>query len=186
MPSFKGKHEHAVALMVARQVVKTLEPFCERMAICGSIRRRRTVVGDVDIVAVLKDREGFGGAMADLGGSMTTKEAWALIDSVSVDISFVSAEVWGAALCHYTGPMEENVRLRAIAKVKGLKLSQLGLVERESGRLVAGATEQSIYAALGVPYVEPAMRDVSCGRVTDRTNSLVLLSVPELTEPSRL
>ena len=162
----KGKHDLATATAVANKVAVVLEPYCEKIAICGSIRRQRLVVGDVDIVCAVRDKDGLVNALQQLGSQPGGKmlEFGLVVDGISVDVSVVELETWGASLCHVTGPAGENVRLRAIAKRKGWQLSEYGLRERveqkgERGRLIAGETEESVYEALGEPYVEPEDRD---------------------------
>jgi DNA polymerase (family 10) len=181
MASYKGRHEYERAMSVARRVVEALEPHCERIEVCGSLRRRRLIVGDVDVIAVPKAQGGALEAIKRLGGSAVNVTGWLLLDGVSVDIGFVPGEAWGAALCHSTGPKEENIRLRAIARAKGLKLSQKGLVTRGKGEMVAGATEEEVYAALGEPYVPPEWRDVSSGRISRGENEAVLARFAEVT-----
>ena len=180
MPSYKGKHEYGKAIKVARRVVEALEPFCDKVAVCGSLRRMRPIVGDVDVIAVPKEQGGALEAIKRLGGTAVNVSGWLLLDGVSVDIGFVSGEAWGAALCHSTGPKEENVRLRAIARARGLKLSQKGLLRRDTGEMVAGAKEEEVYAALDEPYVPPEWRDVSSGRMTKKENEAVLARMKEV------
>lgn len=144
MTSFKGAHEYEKAMKVARRVVGALEPYCEKVAVCGSLRRKRPIVGDVDIIAVASERETALEAVRTLGGEAVNVSAWLMLDGVSVDIGFVSRESWGAALCHATGPKEENIRLRAIARAKALKLSQKGLLRRDTGERIAGADRKSV------------------------------------------
>jgi DNA polymerase (family 10) len=77
-----------------------------------------------------------------------------------VDVVYTAPECWGPALCYLTGSKEENIRLRAIAKRKGLLLNQYGVwrVTPKRRRRLDDNTEQGVYAALGVPYVEPEAR----------------------------
>ena len=67
--------------------------------------------------------------------------------------------VWGAALLHFTGPRDYNISLRVRANRRGWKLSQHGLVERASERLIAGRTEEEVLQALGMPWLPPALRE---------------------------
>lgn len=162
MPSLKGSHELAAAERVAEKVMAKLSDACRLKAVCGSVRRRRPVVGDVDVIVAECDDALLAKALEELGQKESGGEKLEygmLIDGVSVDVSVVKAETWGAALMHATGPAGENVRLRAIAKKRGWMLSEYGLRERETGKLIAGATEEEVYAALGEAYVAPEDRD---------------------------
>lgn len=160
----KGSHSWDDAMKVAQKVCETLEPYVEKIEVCGSLRRERTIVGDVDIV-VAGVKDGFVGAfyaLIEQNPDMNHKgsaviEFNAVVDGVSVDVSVVKIEGWGAALCHATGPAGENIRLRAKAKKLGMKLNEYGLFK--GGVRIAGLTENEVYAALGEPYVTPTERD---------------------------
>ena len=67
--------------------------------------------------------------------------------------------MWGAALLHFIGPRDYNISLRIRANRRGWKLSQHGLVERSSERLIAGATEEEVLQALEMPWLPPALRE---------------------------
>lgn len=162
----KGRHDLATAIAVANKVVAALEPYCEKVEVCGSIRRQRPIVGDVDIVCAVKDKDGLVYALQQLGSQPGGKmlEFWMVVDGISVDVTIGELETWGSLIAHATGPAGENIRLRVLAKRKGWQLSEYGLRERseikgERGKLIAGATEESIYEALGEPYVKPEDRD---------------------------
>jgi len=74
-----------------------------------------------------------------------------------VDLRVLSEPEYGAALQYFTGSKDHNVALRALAQKQGLKLSEYGLFRGE--KRVAGRTEQEVYAALGLPYIEPELRE---------------------------
>ncbi|MBM3314671.1 DNA polymerase III, partial [candidate division WOR-3 bacterium] len=74
-----------------------------------------------------------------------------------VDLRVIDDASWGAALQYFTGSKAHNVALRALARRKGLKLSERGVLRR--GRRIAGRTEQEVYAALGLPWIDPELRE---------------------------
>jgi len=151
----KGQYLLRDAQKTAEKVLLTLQPFCNLIAICGSIRRRVPVVGDIDIiVAGLKD--GFEEAIMELGASPSLIKHTFEVEGISCDVSQVVLSAWGAALMHHTGSKAENIRLRKIAKRQGYSLSQYGLKEGEN--IIAGATEMEVYEALGVTYQQPEER----------------------------
>jgi len=158
MASLKEKHSLADGIAVAEKVVSTLQPFCRKIAVCGSIRRKQPIIGDVDVI-VSGTKEGFVEALQKLGEEESRKmlKYRLLVDGVSVDVSVVKEKAWGAAMCHATGPVGENIRLRTIAKRMGLNLSQYGLMNAV-GELMSSETEESVYYRLGEPYVEPERR----------------------------
>jgi DNA polymerase (family 10) len=162
----KGRLSLEQAEQVGARVVDVLTPHCEMIAVAGSVRRRKPVVGDVDIVAVPSD----GGSLAcaeevlsvfealGVGSGAGLRTRSAVVDGIQVDLWLVRKEGWGASLQFATGSKEENIRLRVLAKRRGWKLSQYGLFNGD-GRMIAGETEESVYEALGVPFRLPWERD---------------------------
>lgn len=105
--------------------------------------------------------------------------------SVQVDLRVVDEASWGAALMYFTGSKEHNVRLRERALKKGLTLNEYGLFPEDHEATppqdrgvapVAGATEESVYEALGLPYLPAEIRE-------DR-GELALAETPRLVELS--
>jgi DNA polymerase (family 10) len=80
-----------------------------------------------------------------------------LADGIDADLRIVKPASFGAALAYFTGSKAHNVALRAIARRKGLKLNEYGLFR--GGRALAGRSEQEVYAALGLAYVPPELRE---------------------------
>ena len=78
---------------------------------------------------------------------------------VQIDLRVVPPASWGAALLYFTGSKAHNVKLRERAVRMGLKLSEYGLDRVDDGRRVAGATEEEVYAALGLPWISPTLRE---------------------------
>ena len=160
MTSIKGRYLLQQAEPVANDLVNELKPFCGNITICGSIRRKRPYVGDIDLI-IADPKPGFAVVVLSHGAvtydSCTLKFAF-FYKGIPVDVLIVDQAAWGAAMMHSTGPVKENIRLRAIAKRHGLSLSQYGLFDGKGQRL-AGKTEQEVYHALGVPFVDPESRD---------------------------
>jgi DNA polymerase (family 10) len=74
-----------------------------------------------------------------------------------VDLRVVPPASFGAALLYFTGSKARNIRLRNLAQERGLKLNEYGLFD--GARAVAAATEEQIYAALGLPWIAPELRE---------------------------
>ena len=148
-------------------------PGVEKLTVAGSVRRERETIGDIDILAVSKKPEAIMERFISLPGVVhviahgDTKSSVKLKSGVNVDLRIVPAESYGAALNYFTGSKDHNVHLREIAIRKGLKLNEYGLFKatEEKGRniskekMVAGKSEEEIYAALGMDYIEPEMRE---------------------------
>jgi DNA polymerase (family 10) len=166
------------ALRTATDVVSALAPHAEQVAYAGSLRRMRETIGDVDILATAADEKtaghimnaftmmagpagggggGDGGGQAEVIVSGPTKTSIRTPAGLQVDLRVVKPECWGAALQYFTGSQAHNVAVRAIAVRKGLKLSEYGLFRDEE--LIASATEEEVYAALGMQWVPPPMRE---------------------------
>jgi len=145
----------------------------EKIEVAGSIRRMKETVGDLDILIVSENP----GPVMDFFVTMPevqqvlahgqTKSAVRLKNGMDADLRVVSKESFGAALCYFTGSKEHNISLREIAIKKGYKLNEYGLfkIKAQSSKLktneimIAGETEEEIYRALGLDYLEPEMRE---------------------------
>lgn len=137
-----------------------------RLAYGGSLRRGKETIGDIDILAA--------GTAADeiinhftahprvqqvlaAGGTKASVRLESRGKTRQVDLRVLTDPEYGAALQYFTGSKDHNVALRALAQKQGLKLSEYGLFRGE--KRVAGRTEQEVYAALGLPYIEPELRE---------------------------
>jgi len=138
-------------------------PGVTQAHVAGSIRRRRETIGDADFVVVTARAEPvmkFFVAMPEVAhvyGTGPTKTMVRLANGMDADLRVVPAASFGAALNYFTGSKAHNVKLRRIALEKGLKLNEYGLFKGE--RAIAGRTEEEIYAALGLQYVPPELRE---------------------------
>jgi DNA polymerase (family 10) len=153
-----------VALRTATDVVSALAPHADQVAYAGSLRRMRETIGDVDILATAAGEDSgtrIMGAFRELGDEVIvsgpTKTSIRTAAGLQVDLRVVKPECWGAAMQYFTGSQAHNVAVRAIAVRKGLKLSEYGLFRDEE--LIASATEEEVYAALGMQWVPPPMRE---------------------------
>jgi len=143
---------------VAQKVVEAIRPYCKLIEVCGSIRRRKPIVGDVDIVLVPENGDGLLTALEELTGTQINLKGQFEVDGVQVDLFIVKEEGWGAACMYATGAAETNIAQRALAKRKGMLLNQYGLYDRATGRFIAGRTEEEVYEALGLEFLPPERR----------------------------
>jgi len=140
-------------------------PGTSRVTVAGSYRRRKDTVGDLDILVVSKKSELVMDFFVEQPGvdrvlaHGPTKSSIRLSAGVDVDLRVVPAESYGAALAYFTGSKAHNVHMREIAQKKGMKLNEYGLYKGK--KMVAGSSEEEIYDALGLDYVEPEMREDS-------------------------
>ncbi|WP_030397859.1 DNA polymerase/3'-5' exonuclease PolX [Kitasatospora purpeofusca] len=155
------------ATALADRIVAALAavPGCTRCAYAGSLRRMRETVGDIDILATAEDSAPLMAALtalpytAEVIGTGPTKTSIRTTDGIQIDLRVVPEEDWGAALVYFTGSKAHNIKLRTMAVRAGLKLSEYGLFDAESGEKIVSADEDEVYAALGLPWVAPPLRE---------------------------
>ena len=130
----------------------------------GSMRRMRETVGDLDILVAADDpgpvmalfRELPPVAEVVLSGE--TKTTIRTAEGVQVDLRVLPPSRWGTALQYFTGSQAHNIRLRGLALERGLSLSEYAL-KREDGSEILCASEEEVYAALGLPFIPPELRE---------------------------
>ncbi|MBI2653569.1 DNA polymerase/3'-5' exonuclease PolX [Candidatus Woesearchaeota archaeon] len=155
------------ALSSAEEVVKFLKTLksVDKVNVAGSTRRMKETIGDIDILATSKAPEKvveFFAKMPDVSDVLAkgpTKSSVRLKEGIQVDLRVLDDKIFGAALLYFTGNKEHNIILRKIAIEKGLKLSEYGLFDKKTDKLVAGRTEEEVYKKLGMDYIEPEMRE---------------------------
>jgi DNA polymerase (family 10) len=141
-------------------------PSVERAAACGSIRRRRDTIGDIDLLAAVR-----GGAAHEVGQAFAslpvvrevvargeTKVTVVLRPGIHADLRIVEPRSWGAALHYFTGSKEHNIAVRTLAQRRGLKLNEYGIFD-ERGRRLGGEREEEVFAAVGLPFIPPELRE---------------------------
>ena len=153
-----------MGLETARELEKRLSRFGNAVA-AGSVRRRKETVGDIDILVTtskVKQVMDYFTTMPDVRQVLAkgdTRSAVILSNGMQADARVLDEKVFGAALQYFTGSKEHNVKIRQMAIKKGYKLSEYGLFSRKTDKLIAAKTEEEIYKKLGLPYIEPEMRE---------------------------
>jgi len=154
-----------IAVNIVEDIIEYMKESkkVELISGCGSYRRMKETVGDIDILIV-----GENGAeliehftkfpsVTDVLASGDTKGSVIVEGKYQVDMRVVGRESWGAALQYFTGSKNHNIKLRTIAKAKGLKISEYGVFREE--KLIAGAEEEDVYKSLGLPWIPPELRE---------------------------
>jgi len=158
-------------LPVAERIVEELGalPETRRVTYAGSTRRMRETVGDLDILATstspLVVMEAFRALpeLSDILLAGETKTSALLANGRQVDLRVVPPESFGAALQYFTGSQAHNIALRERARRMGLTVNEYAVSrlteDGEEGERVAGATEEEVYEALGLPWIAPELRE---------------------------
>ncbi|MBZ5602747.1 MAG: DNA polymerase/3'-5' exonuclease PolX [Acidobacteriia bacterium] len=140
----------------------------EKITPAGSLRRGRETVGDLDLLVTgpgaLNALEKFvkhPKAQEVLGRGENKASVNFGHECIQVDLRALPAESYGAALQYFTGSKDHNVALRQRALKMGMTLSEYSLAKIDGDERVAGATEEEIYAALGLAWIPPELRENS-------------------------
>ncbi len=137
-------------------------PSVTKVETAGSFRRKKSSVGDLDILIVAKDPVRVMNKVKKLGTTLVsgqTKTSIRLENGLQVDVRVVNEKEYGAALLYFTGSKQHNIELRKIALKQGLTLNEYALTELTTKEWVAGKTETEIYAKLGLKYKKPEDRN---------------------------
>lgn len=164
-----AEHAQRISIADARAAAETIVedlrklPEVGQCEVAGSCRRRKETCGDLDVLATCSDP---GPPMDCLASHYLveavlqrgdTKQRVRLKTGVEMDLRVVPEESFGAAMQYFTGSKEHNVVVRQRAKDLGLKVNEYGVFRGETQ--VAGRTEQDVYAAVGMPWIPPELRE---------------------------
>ena len=136
-----------------------------RIEVAGSARRWAETCKDLDLIATTDDRAGLVEALATHGLSAETRRGGDVAASVlthsglKVDLRIGTEEAFGDLLQHFTGSAEHNVELRERALQRGYSVSEHGVAEVEGKKVHRFADETGVYELLGLPYIEPELRE---------------------------
>jgi DNA polymerase (family X) len=138
-------------------------PGVTQATVAGSFRRRRDTVGDVDILVAaasgraVSDRLQTFPRVEQVLVNGPTRASVLLKNGLQVDLRVVQTTSFGAALVYFTGSKAHNIALRRIAQARNLKINEYGVFR--AGKRIAGETEASVYAAVGLPTIPPELRE---------------------------
>ena len=161
----KGRMNLGTAFPIARRVVEALrrETGSQRIEWAGSLRRMKESIGDIDILATGPRREEILRTFTQLPevrevlASGETKASVIVEGGVQIDLRVVEEDSYGAALQYFTGSKDHNIRLRGIAKTKGIKINEYGVFK--GPKKIGGKEERDVYASLGLEWIEPELRE---------------------------
>lgn len=140
-------------------------PASDRVELAGSARRLADSVHDLDLIATSTDAAALIDAFAasELIADVPTRGdngATAVSQAgLAVDLRIVPPAQFGNLLQHFTGSKAHNVALRTAAQKRGIRVSERGILNEQTGQTVRCATEQDVYATLGLAWVPPELRE---------------------------
>ncbi|MEK7508865.1 MAG: DNA polymerase/3'-5' exonuclease PolX [Patescibacteria group bacterium] len=151
-------------LPLAREIEETLKkaPGVKEVVVAGSIRRQQETIGDIDILAMAQDSKKVMEVFTHLPEVESiqsrgpTRSTVRLKVGLEADLRVVPEESFGAALQYFTGDKAHNIKMRERAMARGLKLNEYGLFR--GSKRITGRSEEEIYRALGLDYIEPELR----------------------------
>lgn len=151
--------QYAMALVAYLRRV----PGVHQVTLAGSYRRRKETVGDLDILVsaastspVIQRFLGYDEVAEVLSGG-TTRASVILKCGLQVDLRLVEDVNYGAALQYFTGSKPHSIAIRTLAQERGLKINEYGVFQGKAR--IAGETEESVYAAVGLPWIAPELRE---------------------------
>ncbi|HUX90450.1 MAG TPA: DNA polymerase/3'-5' exonuclease PolX [Gallionellaceae bacterium] len=156
-------------LALAAQYAEALRSFLQatpgvqQVTLAGSFRRMRETVGDLDILVtampesnVMQRFTGYD-EVAEVYAAGKTRASILLKCGMQVDLRVVPQQSYGAALHYFTGAKPHNIAIRRIAQQLGLKVNEYGVFRGDER--IAGETEESVFRAVGLPYIPPELRE---------------------------
>lgn len=171
-----GRTPLGTALPAAQAILDSLLklPGAIEGAIAGSIRRGRPTIGDVDLLIASDEAAPIMDAfvkmeqVARILGHGPTKSSVELLNGLQVDLRVLEKARWGTALNYFTGSQAHNIRMREIALKKGYSLNEHAFspVDKEGNIIedapkILCATEEEVYATVGLPWIPPELREDS-------------------------
>ena len=170
---FASRHRLLSALVAAEPILEALRqhPDVVRCSTAGSLRRWKEVIGDIDFVvssrqpsSVLDFFVGLPGVRSVLGRGETKASVILDGEGIQADLRVVDDSEFASALAYFTGSKEHNIAMRQRAIARGLRLNEYGLFRateetRDPALRVDCATEEELYATLGMDFVPPELRE---------------------------
>jgi DNA polymerase/3'-5' exonuclease PolX len=171
----KQKRPYNEVLPIAQRIIKGIAPYCERVEIAGSLRRKRPLIGDIEIVALPKRQLDLLGEPSKLPTMLDMFLRARLCDDLvkdgdkykqfpyaghQVDLFLpASADHWGCIFLIRTGSYEFNQWLMSVQQRKAGVLFRDGLLRNGRGITIPTPEEGDVFKALGLPFIAPELRD---------------------------
>lgn len=156
-----------IALPLAEYVKQNLikGATIDKIEICGSIRRMKETIGDIDILVTSKNSNQVMDYFTNMEivkeviNKGDTKSTIITPEGIQIDVRVVEPISFGAAVQYFTGSKQHNVKIRELAIKKGLKVNEYGVFKIDGEVRVCGETEEEVYKILGLPLIPPELRE---------------------------
>lgn len=169
----------ASALKTADEFIKPLKknPYARKISACGSLRRMRETVGDIDILAVSAYPDKIMDAflrlpdIKDVSAKGLTKSSVTTKEGAQIDLRIVEEKSFGAAMIYFTGSKNFNIKLRHLAARKNLKVNEYGVfklptvgaaargAKDNKENYLCGKSEEEVFSSLGLQFIQPELRE---------------------------
>jgi DNA polymerase (family X) len=161
--------EKRIKLVVAEEIANSILNYLKKakavteLTVAGSYRRRKETVGDLDILATaakdsdIMDRFVEYEDIEKVVSQGKTRSTILLRAGVQVDLRVVPEVSYGAALHYFTGSKAHNIAVRTLGVKKNLKINEYGVFKGD--RRIAGRTEEEVFKHVGLPFIEPELRE---------------------------
>jgi DNA polymerase (family 10) len=166
----RGRFLLSEALFLAEDIIRQLKKVKEidKISVAGSVRRMKETIGDIDLLATVQKEKKDGAkkvmdVFVNLDGVIKvwdyglTKSSVRFDKKIDVDLRVVDDYEFGSALQYFTGSKDHNIKTRKLAIEENLKLNEYGVFKGK--KLIAGKTEEEVYQSIGLPYIEPELRE---------------------------
>jgi len=165
----QGESRKRLKLSVAEDLAQPLVGYLrqikgvKRVEAAGSYRRGLETVGDLDILVThtktskIMDRFVNYEDVQKVISEGKTRSTVVMRYGLHVDLRAVASNSYGSALHYFTGSKAHSVAIRQIGVKKGLKINEYGVFKGE--KRIAGKEENDVYEQVGLPYIEPELRE---------------------------
>ncbi len=136
-----------------------------RIQICGSARRAKEIVGDLDILVTSKFPQKAIDFFVQLPliqkilAKGPTKANVIIKNGLEIDLRVVKPESFGAALHYFTGSKSHNIHIRRLGMERGLRINEYGVYKTKGLVRIGGEKEKEVFKAIGLPWIPPEIRE---------------------------
>lgn len=156
-----------IAYPLSQYVVENLKNNApiDKVEVCGSIRRMKETIGDIDILVTSKNPERVMHTFTSMDivkevvAKGETKSTILTNEDIQIDVRVVEPISFGAAVQYFTGSKQHNVKIRELAIKKGFKVNEYGVFDVKTDKRICGETEEEVYNILDLPLIPPEMRE---------------------------